>query len=60
MKFCKKYQEYMQGKENRLPAVDFKKLKKILKKCREDFESHQEHDGQSCPHHCSGAQFYWT
>ncbi|KAL9360418.1 hypothetical protein Peur_048541 [Populus x canadensis] len=53
MKFCKKYQEYMQGKENQLPAVDFKKLKKILKKCREDFESHQEHDGQSCPHDCS-------
>jgi E3 ubiquitin-protein ligase BAH len=50
----------MQGKENQLPAVDFKKLKKILKKCREDFESHQEHDGQSCPHDCSGAQFYWT
>ncbi|KAL3572408.1 hypothetical protein D5086_026312 [Populus alba] len=52
MKFCKKYQEYMQGQQKQLPAVDFKKLKKILKKCRKDFESHQDHDGQSCPHHC--------
>ncbi|KAG5251831.1 SPX domain-containing family protein [Salix suchowensis] len=53
MKFCKIYQDYMQGQENQLHAVDFKKLKKILKKCREDFESHQEQDGQSCPRHCS-------
>ncbi|KAF9688093.1 hypothetical protein SADUNF_Sadunf02G0161300 [Salix dunnii] len=53
MKFCKIYKDYMQGQENQLHAVDFKKLKKILKKCREDFESNQEHDGQSCPHHCS-------
>ncbi|KAJ6873463.1 hypothetical protein NC651_032364 [Populus alba x Populus x berolinensis] len=52
MKFCKKYQEYMQGQQKQLPGVDFKKLKKILKKCRKDFESHQDHDGQSCPHHC--------
>ncbi|KAJ4824307.1 hypothetical protein Tsubulata_029368 [Turnera subulata] len=56
MKFCKKYQEYMQGQEKQLPGVDFKKLKKILKKCRKDFESHQDHngcpDGQSCPPHC--------
>ncbi|KAF9669336.1 hypothetical protein SADUNF_Sadunf14G0097100 [Salix dunnii] len=56
MKFCKKYQEYMQGQQKQLPVVDFKKLKKILKKCRKDFESHQEHDGQSCPQHCPG---YW-
>ena len=48
----------MQGQQKQLPGVDFKKLKKILKKCRKDFESHQDHDGQSCPHHCPGTQFY--
>ncbi|KAJ6680169.1 E3 UBIQUITIN-PROTEIN LIGASE BAH1 [Salix purpurea] len=52
MKFCKKYQEYIQGQQKQLPVVDFKKLKKILKRCRKDFESHQDHDGQSCPHQC--------
>ncbi|KAG6748474.1 hypothetical protein POTOM_048397 [Populus tomentosa] len=46
MKFCKKYQEYMQGQQKQLPGVDFKRLKKILKKCRKDIESHQDHDGQ--------------
>ncbi|GFP85598.1 E3 ubiquitin-protein ligase bah1 [Phtheirospermum japonicum] len=35
MKFCKKYEEYMQGQgKKKLPGVGFKKLKKILKKCR--------------------------
>ncbi|KAF2314996.1 hypothetical protein GH714_037482 [Hevea brasiliensis] len=45
MKFCKKYQEYMRGQQKELPGVGLKKLKKILKKCRRDFESHQELDG---------------
>ncbi|KAK9146947.1 hypothetical protein Sjap_006850 [Stephania japonica] len=35
MKFCKRYQEYMKQRENvDLPGVGFKKLKKILKRCR--------------------------
>ncbi|KAL0891686.1 hypothetical protein Bca101_015669 [Brassica carinata] len=36
MKFCKKYEEYMQEQkeEKNLPGVGFKKLKKILKKYR--------------------------
>ncbi|KAK4784974.1 hypothetical protein SAY86_001663 [Trapa natans] len=35
MKFSKKYQEFMQGQDQRkLPGVGLKKLKKILKKCR--------------------------
>ncbi|KAE8009494.1 hypothetical protein FH972_005928 [Carpinus fangiana] len=56
MKFCKKYQEYMQGQEKKLPGLGFKKLKKILKKCRSDFHSNNaidgHHDTQTCPHHC--------
>ncbi|KAE8009495.1 hypothetical protein FH972_005929 [Carpinus fangiana] len=56
MKFCKKYQEYMQGQEKKLPGLGFKKLKKILKKCRSDFHSECAidglHDTQTCPHHC--------
>ncbi|XP_062144995.1 probable E3 ubiquitin-protein ligase BAH1-like 1 [Alnus glutinosa] len=65
MKFCKKYQEYMQGQEKKLPGLGFKKLKKMLKKCRSDFQSgnpidglhHNQtcpdhHDSQTCPHHC--------
>ena len=58
MKFCKKYQEYMQGQEKKLPGLGFKKLKKILKKCRSDFHSDRAidglHDTQTCPHHCPG------
>ncbi|XP_050235785.1 probable E3 ubiquitin-protein ligase BAH1-like 1 [Mercurialis annua] len=65
MKFCKKYQEFMQNQEKELPGLGFKKLKKILKKCRKDFESHQQFvnqnneqssdsaDEQHCPHLCS-------
>ncbi|MED6155513.1 hypothetical protein PIB30_006020 [Stylosanthes scabra] len=34
MKFCKTYQNYMQGQEEKLPGLEFKKLKKIMKKCR--------------------------
>ncbi|KAI8522677.1 hypothetical protein RHMOL_Rhmol13G0015000 [Rhododendron molle] len=65
MKFCKKYEEYMQGqnqKELPLPGVGFKKLKKILKKCRRDLHSHNDHEmlnlhdphqiSANCPHLC--------
>jgi E3 ubiquitin-protein ligase BAH len=53
MKFCKKYQEYMQGQQQKkLPEVGFKKLKKILKKCRRD--SSQSHKpSQTCPNQCT-------
>ncbi|CAK8544340.1 unnamed protein product [Lathyrus sativus] len=50
MKFCKKYQQYMQGQENKkLPEVGFKKLKKILKKCSTD---HSHSQSQTCPNQC--------
>ncbi|XP_015891889.2 probable E3 ubiquitin-protein ligase BAH1-like 1 isoform X1 [Ziziphus jujuba] len=56
MKFCKKYQEYMEHQEKKLPGVGFKKLKKILKKCRKDFQSQKDingvHNVQICPDHC--------
>ncbi|OVA16859.1 zinc finger protein [Macleaya cordata] len=63
MKFCKTYQEYMEGQKKELPRVGFKKLKKILKKCRREFQSqNQERErvlhlnnnssSSSCPHHC--------
>ncbi|XP_022151234.1 probable E3 ubiquitin-protein ligase BAH1-like 1 isoform X1 [Momordica charantia] len=61
MKFCKKYEEYLRGQEKKLklPGFQFKRLKKILKKCSRDFHSRDHHvDGaavavQSCPDHCS-------
>ncbi|CAH1431703.1 unnamed protein product [Lactuca virosa] len=69
MKFCKKYQEYMQTQDQKkLPAVGFKNLKKILKRCRTDtILSQNSRRSQSpsplndsphgssaiCPHHCS-------
>ncbi|XP_044502660.1 E3 ubiquitin-protein ligase BAH1-like [Mangifera indica] len=58
MKFCKKYQEYMQGQdEKNLPSLGIKKLKKILRKCRNDSQSQQHLDGvidvQTCLHQCS-------
>lgn len=60
MKFCKKYQEYVQGQEKKLPGVGFKKLKKILKKCRRDFQSKNDVNGvlaiQTCPQHCPGIE----
>ncbi|EEF39249.1 conserved hypothetical protein [Ricinus communis] len=49
MKFFKKYQEYMQNQEKELPALGFKNLKKILKKCRKDLESHQQLDNNGSP-----------
>ncbi|KAL6968516.1 RING-type E3 ubiquitin transferase [Sarracenia purpurea var. burkii] len=60
MKFCKKYEEYMQEqRQMKLPGVGFKKLKKTLKKCRSDLQSHNEmvlhHQdfSDTCPHHCA-------
>ena len=56
----------MQGQDHqKLPGVGFKKLKKILKKCRrEEQQNHQFHsqnqsrdalhDSSTCPDHCSG------
>ncbi|KAL4599659.1 hypothetical protein ACB092_11G142300 [Castanea dentata] len=56
MKFCKEYRQYMQGKEETLPVLGFKKLKKIMKKCRRDFRCKKNidgfHDSQTCPDHC--------
>ncbi|CAK9179570.1 unnamed protein product [Ilex paraguariensis] len=62
MKFCKKYEEYMQRQNQRkLPGVGFKKLKKILKKCRTELQSHNDlqnhgdvvlHHISTCPNHC--------
>uniref|UniRef100_A0A2N9J2D6 RING-type E3 ubiquitin transferase n=1 Tax=Fagus sylvatica TaxID=28930 RepID=A0A2N9J2D6_FAGSY len=56
MKFCKTYQQYMQGQEKKLPGLGFKKLKKILKKCRSDLQCHDGIDGaldnHTCPDHC--------
>lgn len=60
MKFCKKYQEYMQKQQKQLPRVGFKKLKKILKRCRRDFQARRcTVDGvvsanTGCPDHCPG------
>ncbi|XP_010921686.1 probable E3 ubiquitin-protein ligase BAH1-like 1 [Elaeis guineensis] len=62
MKFCKRYEEYMQGRrEKELPRVGLKKLKKILKRCRKDCQSQNQHGeeegegphgGNRCPDHC--------
>ncbi|OMO81913.1 Zinc finger, RING-type [Corchorus olitorius] len=56
MKFCKKYRAYMQGQEKKLPGVGFKKLKKILKRCRRDVQSKTDVNGvldnHTCPQHC--------
>ena len=58
MKFCKQYQEYMQGQKKKLPGLGIKNLKKILKKCRSDLQCHNGIDGvlgnQTCPDHCTG------
>ncbi|KAG6645053.1 hypothetical protein CIPAW_08G096000 [Carya illinoinensis] len=65
MKFCKKYQEYMQGQEKTIPGLGLKQLKKTLKKCRSDLQSENGingvHDNQTCPDHCPGsATSKWT
>ncbi|XP_057782333.1 E3 ubiquitin-protein ligase NLA-like [Salvia miltiorrhiza] len=64
MKFCKKYEEYMKAQEKKkLPRVGFKKLKKILKRCRKqphldgaflaDHNNHSDAASHTCPQHCS-------
>lgn len=76
MKFCKKYEEYMQGefqkKKKKLPRVGFKQLKKILKRCRRDLHSRNVSVGHSagdpnlpinrssCPHRCPGMYAGWS
>lgn len=61
MKFCKKYEEYMQlqCQKKKLPGVGLKKLKKILKTCRREVSSHNFHSNAlapdcnpSCPLEC--------
>ncbi|KAL3648025.1 hypothetical protein CASFOL_008993 [Castilleja foliolosa] len=48
MKFCKKYEEYMKGQgKKKLPGVGFKKLKKILKRCRKQLHSQAVADYQN-------------
>ncbi|KAI3732454.1 hypothetical protein L1987_63659 [Smallanthus sonchifolius] len=43
MKFCKKYEEYMQTQDQKkLPCVGFRNLKKILKRCRRDMTHSQK------------------
>ncbi|RZR93560.1 hypothetical protein BHM03_00022110 [Ensete ventricosum] len=59
MKFCKKYEEYMQGKrEKDFPGVGLKKLKKVLKRCRRDLESQRQRpegeEESKCPSSCAG------
>lgn len=65
MKFCKKYEEYMEGQlgqnNKKLPRVGLKKLKKILKRCRRCHQSRSVaadtttvHDTFTCPHQCTG------
>ncbi|XP_009119604.1 E3 ubiquitin-protein ligase BAH1 [Brassica rapa] len=58
MKFCKKYEEYMQGQKEKknLPGVGFKKLKKILKRCRRrdhQIASINHQHGNNCPRECT-------
>ncbi|URE03430.1 E3 ubiquitin-protein ligase BAH1-like [Musa troglodytarum] len=44
MKFCKRYEDYIQGRrEKELPAVGLKKLKKTLMRCRREFQSQNLH-----------------
>lgn len=56
----------MQGQGKKLPGVGFKKLKKILKRCRRDFQSqndihdHAVHDPETCPDHCPGPNLIQT
>ncbi|XP_019452639.1 PREDICTED: E3 ubiquitin-protein ligase BAH1-like isoform X2 [Lupinus angustifolius] len=53
MKFCKTYQEYMEGQHHNLPGVGFKKLKKIMKTCRRDCQSHNSLNAiNSCHDQC--------
>ncbi|MBA0696386.1 hypothetical protein Goari_002940, partial [Gossypium aridum] len=56
MKFCQKYQEYMQGQQKKLPGVGFKKILKNRINCRIEFQSKNDVHGvlhnQTCPQHC--------
>ncbi|XP_071716516.1 probable E3 ubiquitin-protein ligase BAH1-like 1 [Rutidosis leptorrhynchoides] len=66
MKFCKKYEEYMQiqdQKNYKLPGVGFKNLKKILKRCRKDDmirsqnsllvdDTNSDNSSAACTHPC--------
>ncbi|KAG0495719.1 hypothetical protein HPP92_000383 [Vanilla planifolia] len=64
MKFCKRYEEYMKGRDQELPAVGLKKLKKILKRCSREVKSKREKQGSAdsigddlaadgkCPNQC--------
>jgi len=55
MKFCKKYEEYMQGQKEKknLPGVGFKKLKKILKRCRRNHVPSRISFTDAINHNCS-------
>ncbi|WOL00434.1 putative E3 ubiquitin-protein ligase BAH1-like 1 [Canna indica] len=57
MKFCKRYEAYMQGRrEKELPAVGLKKLKKTLKRCRREFQPQHQLEGEGgskCPGNCA-------
>ncbi|MCD7470798.1 E3 ubiquitin-protein ligase bah1 [Datura stramonium] len=72
MKFCKKYEEYMEGQcqNKKLPRVGLKKLKKILKRCRRCHQSrslalpadaNNLHESSTCSQHqcsvCDGSFF---
>ncbi|KAM0027944.1 putative transcription factor C2H2 family [Helianthus debilis subsp. tardiflorus] len=62
MKFCKKYQEFMQTQDQKkLPGVGFKNLKKILKRCPRDDVTRSQNSSplllndssdKSCIHPC--------
>jgi len=60
MKFCKKYQEYVQAQEKKLPGVEFKTHKKILKKCRKSPSSQKPLNAslaaKTSPDNCPGYQ----
>ncbi|KAG6479871.1 hypothetical protein ZIOFF_063347 [Zingiber officinale] len=54
MMFCKRYEEYMRGREKKLPFVGLKKLKKILKRCRGELHSRRDGgEGGKCPDNCA-------
>ncbi|KAF7804852.1 putative E3 ubiquitin-protein ligase BAH1-like 1 [Senna tora] len=56
MKFTKKYEEYVHGRNEKLPGVGVKKLKKILKKCSRDCKSRKGLNESlgvpTCTDHC--------
>lgn len=72
MKFCKKYGKYMDGVRSELPAMDLKKIKKTMKRCRkkshsknmkgklyeDEYEYEYEDEACSDDHHCPGIYIY--